>query len=36
LLLTDQSITEYGLVMVRPREFDRDAALDRATRDRRA
>jgi AcrR family transcriptional regulator len=30
LLLTDQSITEYGLVMVRPREFDRDAALDRA------
>jgi TetR/AcrR family transcriptional regulator, transcriptional repressor for nem operon len=30
LLLTDQSITEYGFVMVRPREFDRDAALERA------
>jgi TetR/AcrR family transcriptional repressor of nem operon len=30
LLLTDQSTTEYGATMVRPREFDRDAALERA------
>jgi TetR/AcrR family transcriptional repressor of nem operon len=28
--LTDQSTTEYGATMVRPREFDRDAALERA------